>query len=298
MEETVSRDPPYSYYTSGESAPAAKHFAQLSGTDIYYECNTVAEVWDGDVVTDLYYPALTRFYFTVSQSSGLLASTAQKCDVNQYTKYVDNYLDEIETSSRNDEMYLPFLATHDNDRTAGYLPSMNYLGQMTANLLLLGPGSQFIYYGECAARAELPSRTPTTAWLWSGATEARSRIRPANVQRRQSGRRSRFGTDQVRNQSLYLLHKTHYDPQSLSGVRERRLHRLAAEWHKGRRFHLGLEWPSCRAMHNTSGSDAVLQLNEIGLTDFHELRVSAGSGQASLSGSTLTIPAQTSVILK
>jgi len=51
-------------------------------------------------------------------------------------------------------------------------------------------------------------------------------------------------------------------------------------------------------MHNTSGSDAVLQLNEIGLTDFHELRVSAGSGQASLSGSTLTIPAQTSVILK
>ena len=43
-------------------------------------------------------------------------------------------------------------------------------------------------------------------------------------------------------------------------------------------------------MHNTSGSDAVLQLNEIGLTDFHELRVSVGSGQASLSGSTLTIP--------
>lgn len=148
MEETVSRDPFYAYYTSGESAPAAKHFAQLSGTDIYYECNTVAEVWDGDGVTDLYYPALTRFYFTVSQSSGLLASTAQKCDVNQYTKYVDNYLDEIETSSRNDEMYLPFLATHDNDRTAGYLPSMNYLGQMTANLLLLGPGSPFIYYGE------------------------------------------------------------------------------------------------------------------------------------------------------
>lgn len=51
-------------------------------------------------------------------------------------------------------------------------------------------------------------------------------------------------------------------------------------------------------MHNTSGSDAVLQLNEIGLTDFHELRVSVGSGQESLSGSTLTIPAQTSVILK
>ena len=150
----------------------------------------------------------------------------------------------------------------------------------------------------CAARAELPPRTPTTACLWSGATETRSRIRPANVQRRQSGRRSRFGTDQVRNQSLYLLHKTHYDPQSLSGVRERRLHRLAAEWHKGRRFHLGLEWPSCRAMHNTSGGNAVLQLNEIGLTDFRELRVSVGSGQASLSGSTLTIPAQTSVILK
>lgn len=155
MEETVSLDPPYSYYTSGESAPAAKHFAQLSGTDIYYECNTVAEVWDGDGVTDLYYPALTRFYFTVSQSSGLLASTAQKCDVNQYTKYVDNYLDEIETSSRNDEMYLPFLATHDNDRTAGYLPSMNYLGQMTANLLLLGPGSPFIYYGEELGGARL-----------------------------------------------------------------------------------------------------------------------------------------------
>jgi glycosidase len=60
------------------------------------------------------------------------------------------------------------------------------------------------------------------------------------------------------------------------------------------------DWNDCRVcvLHNTSGSDAVLQLNEIGLSDFRELRVSVGSGQASLSGSTLTIPAQTSVVLK
>lgn len=101
---------------------------------------------------------------------------------------------------------------------------MNYLGQMTANLLLLGPGSPFIYYGE-----ELVVR----------------------------GSRGAAATDAN--------------------------HRLAMVRDDG------------DTVENPTGERTA---PTIGLTDFHELRVSVGSGQTSLSGSTLTIPAQTSVILK
>ncbi|MBR1780298.1 MAG: alpha-amylase, partial [Oscillospiraceae bacterium] len=50
-------------------------------TEIY----TVAEVWDSDAITDLYYPALNCFDFTTAQTDGLIASTAKRGDVNVYT---------------------------------------------------------------------------------------------------------------------------------------------------------------------------------------------------------------------
>ncbi|MGX8698911.1 MAG: alpha-amylase family glycosyl hydrolase [bacterium] len=111
--------------------------------DIY----TVAEVWDADGVTDAYYPALNCFNFTVSQSNGLIAETAKAGNVNTYTNYVDAYLDRVR-ALRADALYLPFVANHDTDRAAGYLSVASGRMQMAANLYLLGPGSPFLYYGE------------------------------------------------------------------------------------------------------------------------------------------------------
>lgn len=206
----------YCFYHEGETAPAGRVFAPLSGTEDYYECNfsqdmpelnfdseavrqavldvakywldlgvdgfrfdaakyvylgdnarsadfwqwyvgelkkvkpdiyTVAEVWDADTVTDLYYPALNCFNFTTSQTSGLIAETAKKGNVNVYTAYVDQYLDEIHALNP-DAMAVPFVANHDTDRAAGYLTVASWQMQMAANLYILSPGSPFLYYGE------------------------------------------------------------------------------------------------------------------------------------------------------
>ena len=45
-------------------------------------------------------------------------------------------------------MPIPFISNHDMDRSAGYLNVQNGQAHLAADLLLLSPGSPFIYYGE------------------------------------------------------------------------------------------------------------------------------------------------------
>ena len=113
----------------------------------YPDAWMVAEVWDSDSVTRKYSGAMSCFDFTVSGSGGLLAETAQAGNVNRYTAYVENYLADM-ASLGDVGLYVPFLANHDMDRSAGYLPATNFRAQAAANLYLLGPGAPFIYYGE------------------------------------------------------------------------------------------------------------------------------------------------------
>ncbi len=108
---------------------------------------TVAEVWDGEGITDLYLPALNCFNFTTSQTSGLITETAQMGNVNRYAAYLESTQNRI--SGINPEaMNIPFIANHDTDRCAGYLTFASGQAQVAANLYLLTPGSPFIYYGE------------------------------------------------------------------------------------------------------------------------------------------------------
>ena len=107
----------------------------------------VAEVWDSDSVTDRYTPFLSCFDFTVAQAEGLISETAQAGNVNRYTAYVEKYLKNLQAQG-GAAVYTPFIANHDTDRAAGYLPVSNGRMKVAANLYLLGPGSPFIYYGE------------------------------------------------------------------------------------------------------------------------------------------------------
>lgn len=113
--------------------------------DIY----TVGEVWSGDGVTDIYYKqGLNCFNFTVSQTTGRIASAAKEDgNVTVYTKYIQSYVDKIKTYG-NDLMIMPFIANHDTDRAAGFLQPAKGYAQMAANLYILSSGSPFIYYGE------------------------------------------------------------------------------------------------------------------------------------------------------
>ena len=111
--------------------------------DIY----TVAEVWDGDAVTDRYLKAFNCFHFSTAMVDGLIAETALGGDVNRFVLATQAYLDNIHTINP-DAMNIPFIANHDTDRAAGFLTVASGCAQVAANLYILSPGSPFIYYGE------------------------------------------------------------------------------------------------------------------------------------------------------
>ncbi len=111
--------------------------------DIY----TVAEVWDGDGITNRYLKAFNCFRFSTSQAEGIIAVTAAKGDVNRLVNATQKYLDEIHAINP-EAMNIPFIANHDTDRATGYLTVASGRMAVAANLYLLTPGSPFIYYGE------------------------------------------------------------------------------------------------------------------------------------------------------
>ena len=111
--------------------------------DIY----TVAEVWDGDGITDRYLNAFNCFRFSTAQAEGLIAKTAAGGDVNKFTQSLQLYLDSIHAKNP-EAMNVFFIANHDTDRAAGYLTVSSGRMAMAANLYILFPGSPFIYYGE------------------------------------------------------------------------------------------------------------------------------------------------------
>ena len=111
--------------------------------DIY----TVAEVWDGEGVTDKYVPAVDCFNFSTSQAEGLIAATAKGGDANLWAAYLEKRLTALR-ALRPDSLLQLFVSNHDMDRSAGYLTAASGRMKMAANLYLLAPGSPFIYYGE------------------------------------------------------------------------------------------------------------------------------------------------------
>ncbi|MBR4700273.1 MAG: hypothetical protein IKP19_00955 [Oscillospiraceae bacterium] len=265
--------------------------------DIY----VVAEVWDGDGITDLYYPAMNCFNFTMSQASGLIAETAQKGDVNRYVNYVSTYLQSI-AGTNPDAMLLPFIANHDNDRAAGFLPTLNGYAQMAANLLILGPGSPFIYYGEeLGLRGSRGSSNTDAnrrlAMAWGDGDTVQD---PTGATYSQDNRVEATAKEQLAQDfSLYTYYKKlimirKANPEIARGeytalsLPDTKVGGFTADWNG----------KSVCVLHNTTSKDVTLNLNDLKLEDYTVLKSFIGLGEASLDGDKLTIGAQTSVVLR
>ena len=360
----------YAFYPMGESAPAGRTFASLSGTDIFYECNfdrgmpelnfdspevrqavldvakfyldlgvdgfrfdaakyvyfgnnpacvefwiwymdqlraikpdiyTVAEVWDGDGVTQCYYPATNCFDFSTAMAEGLIASTAQKGDVNRYAAYVQSYLDTVKTL-RQDAAIVPFIANHDTDRAAGFLPSLNGFAQMGANLLILGPGSPFLYYGEELGMRGSRGGANTDAnrrlsMVWGDGDPVKD---PIGTTYPADSRADGTAAEQLpKADSLYhyykqviLLRKA--NPEIARGD----FTALSLPDTKAGGFTASWNGSKCLVLHNTTGNTVVLDLNALGLAEFTAVSGFVGLGSASLEGTVLTLEGQTSVVLR
>ncbi|MBR5738605.1 MAG: hypothetical protein IKY02_01295 [Lachnospiraceae bacterium] len=360
----------YSYYVGGTSAPAGRTFSQLSGTNVYYECNfsgdmpelnfdnelvrekvlevakyyldlgidgfrfdaakyiyytdheksvdfwkwyigelkkiksdvyTVAEVWDGDTITDKYYPALNCFDFTVSQASGLIATAAKGGSAGQYTSYVENYLKTVR-ALRADATIVPFVTNHDMDRAAGFLVETNGQAKIGANLYLLGPGSPFIYYGE-----ELGMRGSRGG----AATDANRRLAmvwgdgdtvadPTGSTYKASNQTTETMVKQIgRDSSLFTYYKRlimirKANPEIARGDYQA----LTFNDLKLGGFTSTYDGKTVAVLHNTTASAITIDLSTIPALSGMKLREFIGEGEAVLNGTSLTIEGKTSVVLR
>ncbi len=288
----------YAYYGDHDSSVAywVEYLNTLRAE--YPGLYTVAEVWDGDGVTDRYYPAANCFNFTVSQSEGQIATAAKKGNPYGLTKYVESYLASIKGTNP-DAMIVPFIANHDTDRCAGYLPTSNGFAQMAANLYILGPGSPFIYYGEeLGMRGSRGSANTDAnrrlAMLWGDGDTIRN---PIGTTYSENSQIKDGVAVQINSEtSLYTYYK------KLIMIRKANPAIARGEYHAVTEKGTGVggftstyNGKTVLVLHNTGDSTKTVDVSQFG--SFTELRAFIGLEEASLSGTILTLGGQTSAVL-
>lgn len=293
------------YIYFGENERSAefwkRYMADLKAVkpDIY----TVAEVWDSDSVTDKYEPALNCFDFTMSQAEGKIAATAMKGDVNKYVSYVGQYIDKVKALNP-DAMIIPFIANHDTDRAAGFMQVTSGFAFTAANLYILGPGSPFIYYGEEIGMKGSRGGANTDAnrrlaMLWGDGDTIKD---PEGADYDSKLQKNGTVKEALKNEkSVYTYYKRlimirranpeialgDYTPLSFSDT-------------KVSGFISTYEGKNVCVIHNTTGSAETIDLSAATDAKFSEITATAGVGneETLLEGTLLTVPAQTSVVLR
>ena len=257
---------------------------------------TVAEVWDSDGVTDIYYPASSCFDFTTAQAEGLIASTAKGGNAGDYAAYVDSYLERVETLNP-DALFVPFIANHDTDRAAGFLTVTSGQMKVAANLLILGPGSPFLYYGEELGMKGSRGGANTDAnrrlaMVWNDGDTVENPSGSTYSSQIEQG-----AAEQIADKdSLYTYYKElimirRANPEIARGEYEA----YSVPGSKVGGFFAVYDGSTVLVLHNTTLSAATVDLSGLGVS---ELRAVIGVEDASLDGTTLTLGAQTSVVLR
>lgn len=270
--------------------------------DIY----TVGECWSAESEILEYYPAMNCFNFDTSQPSGSVA-TAVRGQVEVFARHVANF--QKSALSRNENaMYIPFLANHDTDRAAGFLPveqpdtdgSVAHPAKVAANLYLLCSGSPFIYYGEeigmkgtrGAANTDANRRL---AMLWGDDDTVKNPTGSTFKDEQQINgtvaEQSR-NPDSLMNYYAKVIALRNKYPQIARGA-----YTVVAPVDKCAGFVIDYEGEKTVLLHNVSTQPVTVDVSKIGVT-VETLADYIGCDNASLSGSTLTIGGETSVILK
>ena len=258
----------------------------------------VAEVWDGDGITARYYPALNCFNFTTSQAEGLFANTAKRGDAGKLAQYIESYLSSIRDTNP-DAMFVPFIANHDTDRAAGYLTTASGYMQMAANLYILCPGSPFLYYGEEIGMRGSRGGANTDAnrrlaMLWHDGDTVKN---PTGSTYSDSNQVQDGVAEQILSEtSLYTYYKKLIMIRKANpAIARGEYHAVSVSGTKVGGFTSTYEGKTVLVLHNTGDSEKTIDVSQFG--SFTELRAFIGMEGASLSGTTLTLGAQTSAVL-
>ena len=264
--------------------------------DIY----TVAEVWDSDGVTFPYFAATNCFNFTMAQTGGRIDETAKAGDVNKFTAYVSQYIQQIQSRNPN-AMPVSFIANHDTDRAAGFLTLASGQAKVGANLLLLMPGSSFIYYGEEIGIKGSRGGASTDAnrrlaMLWGDEDTVRNPVGTTYSSEQSNGTvvSQRADGTSLYNHYKQVIAARKANPEIASGTYTA----LKLTDTKLGGFISSLEDSAVMVLHNTSRSSVTVDIRQITDQQFTQLVAVLGVESAQLEGTQLTIGGQTSVILR
>lgn len=266
-------------------------------SDLY----AVAEVWSADAAVEPYLAPMNCFNFTLAQAEGLLARTAAGGSVGKLSTYVQDYLDALDTR-RADATIVPFITNHDMDRAAGSLSVSLGRMQMAANLCLLGPGSPFIYYGEELGMrgSRGGSNTDANRRLAMPWGDGDTVADPPGADYPESQRLGDSAAVQMADPaSLYTYYKTllmirHANPEIARGAYTA----IAPEGSKLGGFISVWEGSAVCVLHNPTTREATLDLSELSEREFNRVAAAIGLGGAALDGTSLTLGAQTSAVLR
>lgn len=273
------------------------YMAQLRSIkpDVY----SVAEVWDGDGVTIPYNSSTNCFNFTMSQVGGQIAQTAANGDPGVMARYIESYLQQIR-AQRSDAMLCSFIANHDMDRTAGFLPISNGRAFVGANLNILTPGSPFIYYGEEIGLRGSRGGANTDAnrrlaMLWGDGDTVKD---PIGADYDSAGRNGTVADQLPNGRSLYNHYKKliairRANPEIAYGE----FKALELEGTKAGGFLSTWQGKTVCVLHNTSTAETQIDLSQIPGFSFESF-TAVGLGSAKIEGTILTLDGQTSVVLR
>ena len=267
--------------------------------DVY----TVAEVWDGDGITNRYAVCMNCFHFSASQTEGIIAVTAKAGNVNRFTSDMQQYLDTLHAVNPQ-AMCVSFIANHDTDRAAGYLSMSNGRMQMAASLYLLSPGSPFIYYGEeiglrGSRGGENTDANRRLAMVWGDGDTVRD---PAGStyasQTPYSAKDLLEMKGSLTNHYKKVLMVRKANPEIARGTYTA----LAFTDTKAGGFLCEWNGSTVAVIHNPTEREVTVDLKDV--TDLSFTEISAvveclpGQGGAGLEGTVLTLGSQTSVVLR
>ena len=267
--------------------------------DIKPDVYSVAEVWDADPATIPYFSSTNCFNFSMSQLSGYISQAAANGSPTALAQYIESYLEKIQAQSP-DAMLCSFIANHDMDRAAGYLPLANGRAFMAANLNILTPGSPFIYYGEEIGMTGSRGGNNTDAnrrlaMLWGDGDTVKD---PTGANYGSAGINGTVADQKTNGASLY----NHY--KKLIAIRQAnpeiaygQFQALDLKGTKAGGFLSTWQDSTVCVLHNTSTAETQVDLSLIPGFSFESF-TAVGLGGARIEGNILILDAQTSVVLR
>ena len=274
--------------------------AQKYNPDVYM----VGEDWDDpSYIYDMYDSGVDSFFNFKFGNSGGEFATASHGYINDFVKRLKKYDDNIKKHNEN-AINANFLTNHDMVRIANMLDEDDY--KMAAALYMLAPGNTFTYYGE-EIGIEAPNTTNDasyrTAMIWDN-KELPDIYVPgvAGVEENWlGGVKQQLAEDHsLLNTYRKLIKIRHQNPEIARGdITEL----IETEDNKFGGYIIDHDGSRVAIIHN--GSDEAKELNidmitkpELRGWSVADLAAEPAKDIPKLSGTTLSIPARTSVVLK